>query len=565
VSDVSGGTQAFAPIISLGQATITNASTNTIYTNAPTMYIGGAPSASTNVRFQRPYALYLDSGTTASATAETYTNAATLYIAGAPTAGANVTLTTPYALYVNAGNVYLGGGTANGVAYLDTNKVLTTGSALVFDGTNLGVGSASLSATSGRVDVTINGTSSSMVSFGTGGTRRGYMIHDGTDLTIANEQAAGALRWVTSAGEAMRIATATGGVNALGIGYSTLTSVGNNGLAVFGNVGIGTSSPSSKLHVSGTEVRLQGSASFYSFYDNAGTTRAGYIQNNAGALSFVGELAQPMQFYTNNTEKMRIDSSGNLGVGTTSPVYQTQIYGSGQTTAALTDSGNKGGSLLLNTPTVAGGDGGALLIGAGGAGAKPFAAIKGLLADGGGNTTGALAFSTRNATGDTSLTERARFNTTGAFVFAGGTTTADGIGITFPATQSASTNANTLDDYEEGTITGLTDGSGAGLSITFNNAKYTKIGRLVYISISTIEYPVTASGAMARIDGLPFTNTAADVGSSALVSNNANANRALVIASNPSVFFYATATAGATSNVQLSGAIIYGFSAVYQV
>jgi hypothetical protein len=35
------------------------------------------------------------------------------------------------------------GGTANGVAYLNGSKVLTTGSALVFDGTNLGIGTAS--------------------------------------------------------------------------------------------------------------------------------------------------------------------------------------------------------------------------------------------------------------------------------------------------------------------------------------------------------------------------------------------------------------------------------------
>ena len=39
-----------------------------------------------------------------------------------------------------AGNVTLTGGTANGVAYLNTSKALTTGSALVFDGSNLGVG-----------------------------------------------------------------------------------------------------------------------------------------------------------------------------------------------------------------------------------------------------------------------------------------------------------------------------------------------------------------------------------------------------------------------------------------
>ena len=38
------------------------------------------------------------------------------------------------------------GGTANGVAYLNGSKVLTTGSALVFDGTNLGIGATSISA-----------------------------------------------------------------------------------------------------------------------------------------------------------------------------------------------------------------------------------------------------------------------------------------------------------------------------------------------------------------------------------------------------------------------------------
>jgi len=137
-------------------------------------------------------------------------------------------------------------------------------------------------------------------------------------------------------------------------------------------------------------------------------------------------------------------------------------------------------------------------------------------------------------------------------------------GVTFPAAQAASSGANTLDDYEEGTFT-PTDGSGAGLSITFNNAKYTKIGRLVYISISTIEYPVTASTAAARIDGLPFTNTAADVGSSTLISNNTFSNRALVVATNATIFFYPTASAGQALNNQLSGTVIYGFSAVYQV
>lgn len=114
-----------------------------------------------------------------------------------------------------------------------------------------------------------------------------------TDFLVSNtSNAASGFAWSTNSTERMRIDSS-------------------------GNVGIGTSSPGAKLHVTGTEVRLQGSASFYSFYDTAGTTRAGYLQNNAGALNFVGELAQPMQFYTNNTERARIHAAGGLSVGTT--------------------------------------------------------------------------------------------------------------------------------------------------------------------------------------------------------------------------------------------------------
>jgi hypothetical protein len=83
------------------------------------------------------------------------------------------------------------------------------------------------------------------------------------------------------------------------------------------------------------------------------------------------------------------------------------------------------------------------------------------------------------------------------------TPSASGVGITFPATQSASSNANTLDDYEEGTWT-PTDGSGASLSFTSVTATYTKVGRLVTITCQ-LTYPVTSSTSDARISGLPFT------------------------------------------------------------
>ena len=63
----------------------------------------------------------------------------------------------------------------------------------------------------------------------------------------------------------------------------------------------------------------------------------------------------------------------------------------------------------------------------------------------------------------------------------GVTPSTSGSGISFPATQSASSDANTLDDYEEGTWT-TTTGAATNLSgLTLQQARYTKVGRLVTI------------------------------------------------------------------------------------
>lgn len=75
--------------------------------------------------------------------------------------------------------------------------------------------------------------------------------------------------------------------------------------------------------------------------------------------------------------------------------------------------------------------------------------------------------------------------------------------VKFPATQNASSDANTLDDYEEGTWT-PTDGSGAALSFSAVSAAYTKIGNMVW-AYGTVTYPATGSGASAILASLPFT------------------------------------------------------------
>jgi len=85
-------------------------------------------------------------------------------------------------------------------------------------------------------------------------------------------------------------------------------------------------------------------------------------------------------------------------------------------------------------------------------------------------------------------------------------------GIKFPATQVASADANTLDDYEEGTWTPI-DASGASLSFsnTSGNCLYTKVGKVV-TACFRVTYPSTANTSFAYIGGLPFTSAVTSAG-----------------------------------------------------
>jgi len=95
-------------------------------------------------------------------------------------------------------------------------------------------------------------------------------------------------------------------------------------------------------------------------------------------------------------------------------------------------------------------------------------------------------------------------NGNGALALRGAVTSASGVGITFPATQSASTDANTLDDYEEGTFTPtLTAASGSNGGLTATGS-YTKIGRLVYVSLGLTGISKGTLSGQLSVGGLPF-------------------------------------------------------------
>ncbi len=100
--------------------------------------------------------------------------------------------------------------------------------------------------------------------------------------------------------------------------------------------------------------------------------------------------------------------------------------------------------------------------------------------------------------------------TTGAFTttvgVGGATPSTSGSGISFPATASASSDANTLDDYEEGTWTGtLKGGTTDPTTPVTSTGRYTKIGRLVEFQISFENVNTTGASGQIRITNLPFT------------------------------------------------------------
>jgi predicted RecA/RadA family phage recombinase len=85
-----------------------------------------------------------------------------------------------------------------------------------------------------------------------------------------------------------------------------------------------------------------------------------------------------------------------------------------------------------------------------------------------------------------------------------GATSQTGVGISFPATQSASSDANTLDDYEEGTFTPTLRASGYSFTTSAQNGYYVKVGKLVTCRIYISKTGVSGSGTSAGTFDLPF-------------------------------------------------------------
>jgi hypothetical protein len=90
------------------------------------------------------------------------------------------------------------------------------------------------------------------------------------------------------------------------------------------------------------------------------------------------------------------------------------------------------------------------------------------------------------------------------FGVGGATPAASGSGVTFPATQSASSDANTLDDYEEGTWTPTIGTASGTVTLGTTGMRYTKVGNIVTISGYLTVSSVSAPSGLTYISGFPF-------------------------------------------------------------
>jgi len=317
------------------------------------------------------------------------------------------------------------------------------------------------------------------------------------------------------------------------------------------NVGIGTTSPTLPLDIvsnaaaDALKIRARSNGNDYgtlTFYNNAGTTKWADIQSN---------VAKDLRFYTNGgTEAMRIDSSGNVGIGNFSSGY---IFTTGETRLSVGDGTEHAGIQVLSGTNKWGGlefaddttdsngqgliayyhpdnymqfktagaehmrleSGGNLLLRSTDAAnitghSSPYLEFRAGQTNGQNVTLGKIKgsspggwggdiiFETKAANGQVNDTtvERLRIRESGGITFNGDTA-----------------NANTLNDYEEGTFTvGVTQGTIGG-----GDGVYVKVGDLVFCSFTAGNFSNTSSGNPIEFTGLPFTNNSVSHGSNGSV------------------------------------------------
>jgi len=268
-----------------------------------------------------------------------------------------------------------------------------------------------------------------------------------------------------------------------------------------GNVGIGTDDPTNSADYKTLDIRAVAGGQLILGRPND----VDFFIYSSSATSRIGSGAsQELAFHTNSSgssnERMRIDSSGKVGIGTNDPKTTLNLAANNSGQGAILTLENTDTSITTND--VIGqidfyaNDGST-----NGTGAKLN--IKGIATSTAGTIT-ALTFGTADSSTNTA-TERMRIDGSGDVTVSTGNLVigTSGKGIDFSAYGAgANIDSNLLDDYEEGTWTPVTS---QGTTNNNVNGCYTKIGRQVTLTFMIDQCTNYTSGDDILITGLPFT------------------------------------------------------------
>jgi hypothetical protein len=278
----------------------------------------------------------------------------------------------------------------------------------------------------------------------------------------------------------------------------------------------------------------------------AGSRIGSFMAGSSTELRMYAGASVNSTFYAGGSERMRIDSSGNVGIDTTSPAYRLQVRRAGGA-----------GSLGISVDTI-------------------VAAVRDVQYYGvPDSSTGASAHTFYIRNGSTTNTLALRISQDGTLTLRDGDTSATGVGITFPSTQISSANANTLDDYEEGTFTPTWTRDGGNPSYTVSSGdtggRYTKIGNLVTVSFEFRTSAISSNGSGGwEISSLPFTSNGSIprfFGAIGRFYNGAEITGIRVQLNNNStkLSFYTVATDSSYSATPSGGIVIMQGTISYQV